>query len=109
MDTGWGNCKTLCFQGKVWLSPPSCPNIVIASVGAQGGPRCNIPAEHRAAGKRALIDKGNCPKLPTRTEAFQHPLGGRSVSWGTENQQPETTVLECLVNKAPESHNPGSL
>lgn len=61
-------------------------------------------------GKGLLIDKGNCPKTSYKDwRPSSIPLGGQSVSWGTENQQPETTVLECLVNKAPESHNPGSL
>ena len=61
-------------------------------------------------GKGLLIDKGNCLKTPYKDwRSPSIPSGGRSVSWGTENQQPETTVLGCLVNKAPQSHNPGSL
>ena len=61
-------------------------------------------------GKGLLIDKGNCLKTPHKDwRSSSIPSGGLSVSWGTENQQPETTVLGCLVNKAPESHNPGYL
>ena len=44
-------------------------------------------------GKGLLIDKGNCLKTPHKDwRSSSIPSGGLSVSWGTENQQPENNA-----------------